>query len=409
VVGIAYFIFLKGGKEDQTELWVRPTVGDFVISITTSGELEAKNSVKILGPNGLRAANLWNVKIEDLVDEGTVVKEGDYIASLDKSELSSKINDAQLELDKANSQYTQTKLDTALQLREARDKLVNLKYDKEEKALVLEQSKFEPPATIKQAEISVEKAKRAHQQATSNYEIQKAQSIAKMQESTASLNKAKSDLRTMTELLKEFEIKAPEEGMVIYARQWNGRRKEAGSTISPWDQTVATLPDLSKMISRTYVNEVDIRKLKEGQKVKIGLDAYPEKKLTGKVIKVANVGEQKGNTDAKVFEVTIEVNESDTTLRPAMTTANTIIADVIKEVTFVPLECVHNQGDTLTYVLKKDGLKTVKQEVRIGKTNSDEVIISDGIEPDDKLYLSLPSGKEDFPLRVLEGSVKSND
>lgn len=71
------------------------------------------------------------------------------------------------------SQYTQTKLDTALTLRQSRDELINLEFAVEEKKLVLEQSQFEPPATIKQAEIDLSKAKRAFKQAKENYLLKK--------------------------------------------------------------------------------------------------------------------------------------------------------------------------------------------------------------------------------------------
>ena len=88
------------------------------------------------------------------------------------------------------------------------------------------------------------------------------------------------------------------------------------------------------MISTTYVNEVDIRKVAKGQHVNIGLDAFPDKKLSGEVISVANVGEQRPNSDAKVFEVKVVIAESDTTLRPAMSTANEIITATIPDAIF---------------------------------------------------------------------------
>ena len=58
---------------------------------------------------------------------------------------------------------------------------------------------------------------------------------------------------------------------------FGGDRITEGSTISPWSPEVAELPDLSSMISTTFINEVDIRKVKSGQFVEIGLDAFPRK------------------------------------------------------------------------------------------------------------------------------------
>ncbi len=401
VLLVGYFM-VKGGKgNDAADILVTVETGTFQVDIETTGELEAKNSVKIYGPRKLREYRIHQVKIDKIVEEGTEVRKGEWIATLDRSELMNKIQDAQLEVDREQSQYTQTKLDTTLQMRQARDELVNLKYAIEEKQIILDQSKFEPPATIKQNEINLEKAKRAYQQAFENYSIRQAQNRAKMQEVTANLRKAQNELRALTKLMGEFTITAPEDGMLIYRKGWDGKPMKEGSTISAWDPVVATLPDLAVMISKTYVNEVDVRKIKVGQRVEVGLDAFPEKQLTGKVIKVANVGEQRPNSDAKVFQVNIELDGYDPLLRPAMTTSNRIIVSVVDSATFIPLECLHSQNDSITYVFKKEGLSVKKQEVMIGDNNMNEVVVLKGIAPGDRLYLSVPGGHEDDPISLL--------
>ena len=87
---------------------------------------------------------------------------------------------------------------------------------------------------------------------------------------------------------------------------------------------MAELPNLKHMKSRTYVNEVDIGKVKKDQIVEIGLDGVPDKKLSGKVEYVATIGEQLSNVGAKVYEVMIVIDDSDSTLLPGMSTSNTI-------------------------------------------------------------------------------------
>jgi len=400
------FVFQKytNKSSDNTEVFTEVTKGLFKIEVTTAGELDAKNSIEIMGPNGLRRAQIWNVKIDHIVDEGTVVDSGGYIARLDQSELGDKIQKEQTDLQQTMSQYTQAKLDTALELRKARDELINLKYDIEEKEIILDQSQFEPPAEIKKAEINVEKASRAYNQAVENYSLQKEKSIAVVDEAAAKMMDDKNQLNFLQELARDFTVTAPEPGMVIYRRSWRGQKQGVGSTLSPWDPVVAKLPDLSKMVSKTFINEVDINTVKVDQKVEIGLDAFPEKKFTGSVIEVANVGEQKPNSDAKVFQLLIEIHESDTTLRPGMTTSNTIISDEIEDVIFVPVEALHSQGDSISYVYKKDGLGTIKQEVFLGESNSDEVIITKGLDENDVVYLSDPEGMTDKQINRLEGS-----
>ncbi len=396
------FFVVKGNKgTESSEILISVNFGKFKVEIETTGELEAKNSTKILGPSGLRNYRIYSVSIQDIIDEGTVVRKGDWIANLDQSELNNKLKDAQSDLEQKESQYIQTQLDTTLQMRQARDELINLDYAIEEAEITLEQSQFEPPATIKQAEINVGKAKRALVQAKENYKIKVAQNVAKMQEVASALSKVRREYNEMLNLQQSFTIIAPEDGMLIYRKGYDGKPIKEGSQISAFDPVVATLPDLSIMISKTYINEVDIRKVKIGQFVEIGLDAFPEKRLTGRIINVANVGEQRPNSDAKVFQVNVQVFGTDDTIRPAMTTSNSILANEMDSVMFISLECLHNQDDSITYVFKKTGLKITKQEVMVGVTNSDEAVIMAGLKQSDRLYLSFPIGFEDSPVALI--------
>jgi HlyD family secretion protein len=401
VVVSGFLFFNRRDDRKSSEITVQVAQGKFIIDITTTGELEARNSIEILGPSKLRDFRIFNLTIQDIVEEGKVVQHGDWIASLDKSEFQSRLQDKEIDLERYRSQFVQTQLDTTLQMRQARDELINLEYAVEERKISLEQSQFEPPATIKQAEFDLDKAIRAYEQAKQNYSIRLEQNRAKMSEVSAELRKAQREYNDMTGLIESFDIRAPESGMVIYAKGWDQKPLKAGSQISTWRPVVATLPDLRYMISKTYINEVDVRRVKPGQEAEIGLDAFPEKKLTGTVVRVANVGEQRQNSDSKVFETTIEIDGSDDMLRPSMTTSNRIIVDEIDSVLFVPLECLHSQYDSITYVFKKTGVNIAKQEVEIGPSNSNEVVVLNGLKPGDRVFLSLPAGQEEKTIALL--------
>ncbi len=396
----AWFI-VRPGASQQANLTAPVKKGLFEMTVTATGELKAKNSVEISGPIAMREVQVYQVKISNLIPEGTVVKKGDYVASLDKTELMNKLKDSESELQKFQAQFTQAQLDSSLNLRAARDEMVNLGYEVKEKHIILEQSKYEPPATIRQAEIDLEKIRRKQEQSRQNLKIKRDQAIAKMSEVGAQLAQAQSKVDRLRAVVGQFEITAPEPGMVIYHRDWSGKKVIVGSTVNAWDPTVATLPDLTTMISKTYVNEVDIRKIRQGQTVKVGLDAFPEKKLTGKVVSVANVGEQLPNSDSKVFEVNILINESDTTLRPAMTTSNLVLTGSVKDALHIPLEAVHTQGDSINYVFKLNGSSLVRQQVTLGQTNENEVVVLDGLKETEEVYLSVPKDADRKELVLL--------
>ena len=400
VLIIIYFAFGKSEKGKNAPQFTKATSGVFEVVVTVTGELKAQNSEDIEAPTELRGRSfrISDVKIQDLVPEGTVVDSGAYVATLDRSALSNRLKEIEDELEKSQQAYLKTQLDTTLTLRELRNTLVNLKFDKEEKQIVVDQSKFEPPATQRQAQISLDKSDREHSQAMYNYNLKRDQAEASMKEVSINLEKQKREKQDMLGILSKFVILAPKPGMVIYYREWSGQKRKVGSTVSPWDLTVATLPDLSVMNSKTYVNEIDISKVKKGQKVRIGVDAFPEKKYNGEVFEVANIGEQLPNTDAKVFEVAIRVNGFDPILRPSMTTSNQVVTNVFENVLSLPLEAIHAE-DSLSFVYTKKGKKQI---VVTGEMNENFIIIEKGVKPEEEIYLSVPEKPESFEFTGKE-------
>lgn len=392
VLVLSYFLFFYENTIDN-DIVIQPKEGEFKVYVSSTGELQAQNSIEIKGPSRVQQMGIYEMTISKLVPEGTIVKEGDFVAELDKATIAGKLKETLLNLEKNESQYQIAKLDSSLALSQARDNLENLKFAMEEAEIVKEQSTYEAPSIIRKAEIDFDKSVRAYNQAVKNYKTEVKKQIANVSVTYADLQKEQQNYDKINELLTEFTILAPSEGMVIYSREWGGRRREVNSTIRPWDPTVATLPDLTNMESVSYINEIDIQKVNMGQKVEVGLDANPDKKLRGKITRVANIGEQRGSNDSKVFEVVIEVIEKDTTLRPAMTTSNRILTNYIKKAIYVPLEAIHsieNDKEVKNFVYLKDGGKIIKKEVKVGLINEESAVIESGISTKDNILLNKP-------------------
>ena len=233
-----------------------------------------------------------------------------------------------------------------------------------------------------------------------DYKTKTGQAVAKMSEVSTEVERQRNKLKVVQDVTEAFTIRAPAPGMVIYVKEWNGKKKGTGSQVTPWDPVVATLPDLTHMESVTYVNEIDVRKVAVGQTTRISLDADPSKQLTGKVISVANVGEQRPNNDAKVFEVKVAVDQADTTLRPGMTTSNAIETLTLHDVLSVPLEAVVIQ-DSVPYVYKVSGPRVVRQEVETGVMNDNQIVIARGLSRGDHVLLDPPVGNEKPPTENL--------
>lgn len=393
---------VAGAAGGEGALVARVREGAFTVVVTTTGELQARESVPIQGPPNAQQAQLWNgMKIASMVPEGTLVKAGDVVAELDRGPAATKVSEVQLALQKAQALYTQAQLDSALNLSQAREGLRTLEYGMEEKRIAKEQAAYEAPSVKRQAEIELEKAERALAQAKIDYVTKTEQAKAKMAEVGADLSRQQNQLAIIQEVMAGHTVRAPAPGMVIYAREWNGRKKGVGSQVNPWEPTVATLPDLTSMQSVTYVNEIDVRHLAVGQPVEITLDADPSKRLTGEVASVANVGEQRPNADAKVFEVKITVAGTDTTLRPGMTTSNAVTTATLPKALSVPLEAVTNEG-ALAFVFKQEGGRVVRQQIETGLMNDNEVVVARGLAANDAVLLSPPAARDGVPTVLLD-------
>jgi multidrug efflux pump subunit AcrA (membrane-fusion protein) len=404
VVGgpVAWYKWPSTASAAEASLSTPVKQGDFKVLVTTTGELRANKFVQVTGPAGAQQVNVYYTKIASIVPEGTTVKEGDLIADLDRQPAATKMADVTLNLTKAQADYTTAMLDSTLNLAIAREDVRTAEYTLEEKKIAKEQAQFEAPSIKRQAEIDYEKAQRAWDQSKQNLGTKVKQAEAKMSSVGADLGKQQNMLKNITEVMASFTIKAPSAGMVIYVREWNGKKKGVGSQWSAWDPTVATLPDLTQMESQTYINEVDVRKIAVGQKVQITLDADATKKLEGTVTQIANVGEQRPNQDSKVFEVKIKVTKADTTLRPGMTTANAIEVASIPDVLSIPLESTITEGG-FTYAYKKSGSHVVKQMIETGTSNDNEIIVRKGLTKDDRVLLAPPTDKTDLKTEIIPG------
>jgi len=402
-------------KKKVVSFYTEVNEGVFEITVTNSGELLAEHSIDILGPSltmndqggrggggrggfggmGNIDMHAQDLKILDIIAEGTMVKKGDYIAQLDRTSYDNSLKDAQENVTTYKANLDMAVLDTAVSLTSLRDAIKNQQYVVEEAAIALDQSRFEPPAVIKKAENTLNKEQRSLDQLKSSYKLRVTQNLASINQEKLRLERAERLVSDLQGFLSQFVVTAPADGMVTYYKDRTGSKRKVGSSVNMFDRIIATLPDLSSMLSKVYVNEIEISKLKLGQKAEITVDAFPNKSFTGEVTSIANIGEQLPNSDAKMFEVMVKLHESDQGLRPSMTTTNKIIIKSIPDAVYIPLESVHTGSDSIPFVYRKNH---TRQIVLLGEANDKNIIVEQGLEPGTSIYLYTPENAENFSL-----------
>lgn len=392
---MAIFVFGKTSIGTETTHLVRS--GPFELSLNTKGEINGKNAVVISLPDNLRNRNLriYSLKIKDMVAEGTNVKKGEWVATLDAAAITQQMQSNKQDLDKRRAELNDAKIDSTIQLTKLREELEEFQYDLAYKKLELEQAKYESPAYQRKKQVEFNKTIRQMDKKRRDYELKQLDLKTKTRRIEDRYKYYENRDKLLKQGLMSCRVKAPRDGMIMYAKLWGGRKLRIGDEVSLWNPAIATLPDMSVLVSETYVQEIDITKINKGDSVEIQIDALPNKIYTGIISKITNIGQEMQGFDTKVFRVLIDMNESGKELKPSMTTDNRIIVQNIDEAIKIPRNYLFGSKGESYVFLKKEG-KIWKKKVVAGLENEEDVIIKSGLNEEDKIYTSIPANANEI-------------
>jgi HlyD family secretion protein len=186
-----------------------------------------------------------------------------------------------------------------------------------------------------------------------------------------------------------LDIVAPASGVIILLEIEEGEIVTSGSVSYTSGTTVMTIADLSAMQIKAGLNEVDIGKLRGGQDVEIDVDAYPNVTFHGVVTHIAPAA--RDEQGVKIFDVEIDITDSDERLRPGMTANIEIQGDHREGVLTVPVEAAFKKEDRyVVYVFDGSEDEPVEREVETGISNISSVEIISGLEEGDVVTLYDP-------------------
>jgi len=195
-------------------------------------------------------------------------------------------------------------------------------------------------AQVKQVDFQLKTAQTQLQKLLDTIDDEK--KVSEYSESTARANllRAESNLKNAEERLQWTSVIAPMAGTVTDLVVEEGEIVTSGRSVFGSGQAIMEIADLSKMVLKTYINEVDIAKVELGQKVEIEVKAFPDKEYEGEVTEISPSGQQRQGESVITFEVTIEVLGSPEELRPGMKAEADIIVVDKEDVLQLPIETV---------------------------------------------------------------------
>jgi HlyD family secretion protein len=159
-------------------------------------------------------------------------------------------------------------------------------------------------------------------------------------------------------------------------------------------QMILEIPDLNTIIAEAFVPEVDIGKVKTGQRAEVTIDAFPDKVYSGSIKSVGTLVRPKAwDIPNKILDIQIALDQLDTSImRPSMSVKAKVETSSIENCLAVPLKAVRTTAEGSMIKVKTDrGWR--EQLVKLGESNGTEVVIIEGLKAGDRIGADFAKAK----------------
>ncbi|MBP61123.1 MAG: hypothetical protein CMJ62_06305 [Planctomycetaceae bacterium] len=301
------------------------------------------------------------------------------------------------ELDRSKLEFLQAESEYAAKINRLRTNLSRLTkketYEKEMELLSLDGD--------------MQTASRALEQVVRDNEAKLSQAKTSLDSSQELLKREEEVLERYEGLISKCKIYAPQDGMVTYASS----REEPIRPGAPirLRQHILSLPDLTTMQVKTSVHESLLDQVRPEMEASIRVDAFSDELYTGSVKQVAVLPDQ-GNwfdTETKVYETTVVIDEKVENLKPGMTAVVEIQVESLPNVLTVPVQAVVSRGSERWCYVAAHGGGVDRRETELGPTNDRYVQVTKGIQEGDRVVLNPNSLADQEPVHKEQTKEKN--
>ncbi len=208
-----------------------------------------------------------------------------------------------------------------------------------------------------EAQLRVDNSKTRFEELMSTFDNEKLLTQQSRVSAEANQLRRESSLKNEAERLDWTTIRAPMAGIVTLLELEEGEIVTSGRSAFSQSPPIMTIVDPSKMVVKTFINEVDMERLRLDQRAEIKVDAYQTNTYDGTVYEISPSGAEQDNIIS--FEVMVEVSGSPEELRPGMSADVDIITYEEKDVLLLPIDALINEPSA-TVTAQVDNTKPYK-------------------------------------------------
>jgi len=368
--------------------------GEFQIVVRTRGEIRSTRSTILMAPQ------VPDPRIVKLAESGKPIKAGDVVVEFDAAQQESYYLDRQTSVRTVESEIVQQKASHKITDEADAMNLMTAQYNVQRSELEAGKAEILSEIEGAKAKIDVGISQGQLEQVKTeikSHDVSQAADIDRLQQRK---DKTLRDMERVKTYLSKMVVRAPTDGIVNVLP--NARAQGNWGSTPPafkegdraWTGApIAEIPDLSEMRIELKLDEVDRGKIQLGQKLRVRVDAIPDKEFEATldwISPIASLNFRGMGSTEKTFPARATLANTDPRLRPGMSASADILIESAPNSLLIPLKAsfVH-QGKPAVWVEKGQGFEI--RRIEVGKRNDSDMVVTSGLREGERIALEDPN------------------
>jgi RND family efflux transporter MFP subunit len=239
--------------------------------------------------------------------------------------------------------------------------------------------------TIEAAKLKAQRARRDHERfldlqksgVVSAKDIEDSRTTYSLAENDAAIAEARA--ANLRDKLTKTVLRAAHDGTLLLRDLTEGQ-VITGAAAQNGGTLLGEVADLSLLMVRTNINEIDVARLKVGDAARVRVDSMRSVQLTGSIKRIATSATESSGDRTRVFPVDVILDETDSRLRPGMSATVMFTLARAEDTLAVHLSAVFSTAESVRYVFLKKGERFEVRAIETGIADTRYVQILSGLE-----------------------------
>jgi HlyD family secretion protein len=359
----------------------------FVHEVSARGNLRASRSIAIGVPAGVPSP----LRIAWTCPDGSAVRKGDVVVRFEPTDFEKRLLDGQADRASAQAKADKERALAALaqRTRERSAALSALELAKAREFQARDPEIFSRNQIIESG-IDEQLSAARRDYAEEARQIEALVSKNKVEQLAVAQRQADVDIGRANKGLSNLELRAPEDGVILFERDWMGSEMKVGDSV--WEgKTIASLPVLDQMEAEVFVLEADAGGLEVGKPARVVLESQTERTYEATIVSIDALAKRPRNgVPTQYFGLVLAFPVTDPkVMKPGSRVSATLVLDSQKTLS-VPRQAVFERdGKSVVYRRRGAAFETVV--VQIGAVTPGRVMIAAGLSTGDEVALVDPN------------------